>query len=442
MARVKTRFFIGPGGLLFFGAAILTLMAAIYTQANLLFWSFGLLLGALLTSVVMSWAVLRGVSVKRFLPPNAVAGESTAIRYQVTNHRRFLPAFSLVLSERWEPRRRWFGAAVPDPQNPLAGDVPRLRGTPSGWVLHVGPQQTAQAEAICWPMRRGKLRFRAIEVQTSFPFGMLGRSILFPDEEELTVYPHLFRINRQSMRTLSASESSSAKRQPKPGLSEEFFGLREYRPGDRLRAIDWKRTAHTGRLVSRETSRPGVTRVMVLLDLTKPGPEAAIPLSPPPRPPAGVDFLGRRREPPPEPVPDPRHPWVDAERAISLAASFVVGAHFQGFPVGLAIKGVDCPVFRVHHSLPHRSMMLDALANLDLSRRSTRADWTPHPTLIIRPAAAGPPTATFGTHGELILSAAELEQFVVEIEGGASAMLITSAAIKRRSDRAEAVAWK
>ncbi|MCX5661837.1 MAG: DUF58 domain-containing protein [Planctomycetota bacterium] len=202
----------------------------------------------------------------------------------------------------------------------------------------------------------------------------------------------------------------------------------------------WKRTAHTGRLVSRETSRPGVTRVMILLDLTRLGPEAAVPLTPPPRPPGGVDFLGRRRVPPPEPVPDPAHPWVDAERAISLAASFIVGAHFQGFPVGLAVSGVECPVFRLHHSLPHRTMMLDALSNLDLSRRAPKLDWMPHPSLIIRPAAAGAAPA-HGPHGAICLSAAGLEDLVVEIEGGASALLIKSSTLKRRTDRTEATAW-
>ncbi len=65
--------------------------------------------------------------------------------------------------------------------------------------------------------------------------------------------------------------------QTKPGDDlTELFGLREYRPGDRLSRIHWKLSQKTGRMLVKEPSLPLADCLLLLLDLNGQGPEADV----------------------------------------------------------------------------------------------------------------------------------------------------------------------
>ncbi|MEM1097778.1 MAG: hypothetical protein AAGH92_03205, partial [Planctomycetota bacterium] len=68
---------LGPGGVLYLVVAALILAAAIYTQANLLFGAFGLVMGGLVVSAAWSLIAMRGVEVRREVPAAGVAGRAT-----------------------------------------------------------------------------------------------------------------------------------------------------------------------------------------------------------------------------------------------------------------------------------------------------------------------------------------------------------------------------
>ena len=51
--------------------------------------------------------------------------------------------------------------------------------------------------------------------------------------------------------------------------SMEFYGLREYSPGDDLRRIDWKASSRLGRLILREFLKEKESDVYIILDATK-----------------------------------------------------------------------------------------------------------------------------------------------------------------------------
>src|SRR3954468_14957784 len=70
-------------------------LAAINSQANLLFGVFGLMIGILLVSGVISRLVLQKINVARVLPESAVVGEPTTIVYEFTNKKRFWPSLSM-----------------------------------------------------------------------------------------------------------------------------------------------------------------------------------------------------------------------------------------------------------------------------------------------------------------------------------------------------------
>lgn len=416
----RARIQIGPGGMLYLIVALLLLGASIYTQANLLFWSFGLMVGGLMISVLLSLLALRKLTVQRLLPGHGVVGEAMVIRYRLANRRRLLPGFNLVIREQWGKGRRGWRH-----DGPIAEDPQRLAGQPTGWVLHLGPSQTVQAEAMCWPLKRGMLKFERIEVSSSFPFGVVRKVLDIPQPDEVLIYPRLYRMNRRLLGRMTQVDMTGRKQLDRSGGTEEFFGLRPYRTGDSFKTIDWKHSARSGALVSREFTQPSPPKIMLLLDLTKR-----------PQPPsvaadeekhAAHSLFHRHKHRPTRP--DPSDP---IERAVSLTASLVCDAYFYGYQVGLVVAGARCLSFPLHHSLPHRAKILEALSTLDATQPAA-SDQTPSvdPTVLVHCGGAQRPA---GDHRCLVLGAAHMEQFVREVEGGMTDLLTRRTAPVNRRD--------
>src|SRR5438046_2924180 len=66
-------------------------LAAMNSQASLLFGVFGLMIGILLVSGFISKMVLRRLGIHRLLPELAVVGQSTTVTYEFTNANRYWP---------------------------------------------------------------------------------------------------------------------------------------------------------------------------------------------------------------------------------------------------------------------------------------------------------------------------------------------------------------
>jgi uncharacterized protein (DUF58 family) len=423
---IHSRYELGPGGLMFFVVSVLILAVAIYSQAPLLFWAFGLMVGALIVSIFLSAMMLRHLSVQRIKPTHGVARESMLLRYQLFNPKRIIPAFGVVITETWGKGRQGWRKT-----GPVAATPARLKGRPLGWVVHVGPGQHIQAESPCWPLRRGYLTLEKIEVSTAFPFGILRRVRVFEAPGQVLVYPRLVRIDRQILFKLSDMDPFGRERIDRGGGHEEFYGLREYRPGDSMKTIDWKRTARTGQLVSREMTQPSPPKIMVALDLSDP----ALHIQ--------IDKPSGKKSGHPDQLENHDH-QIDQhiEQAISLTASLVCDAYFHGYQIGLAVMGVPFTPFPVHHSLPHRTKMLEALSQLDASHRTGGAKHLPsRPSIIIRPRVNKDAPDTAG-QGQQIFDAAKIQDYAVDLQDGAGDMLEgRSASRSRRQQVQEERAW-
>jgi len=302
-------------------------LAAFNSQTNLLFWTFGLMAGVLVVSAALSTAMLRGLRIKRLLPDHGAVDEPLIIRYELTNRNWIIPCFGLIITEL----------------DGVKGG--RLRGRPHGLVLHLGARATVQAEAIGYAARRGAVDFDRVRISTSFPFGILRKSVTFPLPGRVVIYPRLHRIRREMLWDIRSHEPAGTRRSHDTGGSEEFYGLREYRPGDSIKFVDWKHSARTGVLVSRDMTRLTPPKLMIVVDLN-------------------------------------RRDWEEThncERAISFAASLVCEAHLDGFEVGLSVEGVGFPTFPPHHSRWHRTRMLHALGEVDPMARGRQEGMTAVP---------------------------------------------------------------
>src|SRR2546423_12482577 len=79
-------------GLVYISMMLFMGLAAINSQANLLFGVFGLMIGILLISGVISKRVLRGLRVDRMLPEHGIVGEPLTVTYEFANSKRFWPS--------------------------------------------------------------------------------------------------------------------------------------------------------------------------------------------------------------------------------------------------------------------------------------------------------------------------------------------------------------
>ena len=86
-------------GLIYCGMLLFMGVAAINTQANLLFGIFGLMIGVLMISGVISRWVLRRLTVRRMLPEYAAVGAPVRITYEIDNRKRWWPTLSVTIAE-------------------------------------------------------------------------------------------------------------------------------------------------------------------------------------------------------------------------------------------------------------------------------------------------------------------------------------------------------
>jgi uncharacterized protein (DUF58 family) len=279
-------------GFVFFGITLFVMVAAINSQTNILFLAFGLMLGGLIVSGLLSWISLRNVDIKRIMANHVVAGEPAEIQYLLTNKKRRWPCFAVRITE--------------------VKASSALAQVPDGYCLHIPGQRTATVTTRLLATRRGAITLSDIRVTCSFPFGFLKHAIHLHLPEQLVVYPRIGVLNRHlALRYREAIETGTMTSNVRGG-NDEFYGLREYRSGDNIRSIHWRSSARTNQLMIREMAANAPPQAIIVLNLR--GMQDIIDL---PQRAASV------------------------ERAIELAASLICYGFLENFAVALAIAGVD-----------------------------------------------------------------------------------------------------
>lgn len=300
-------------------------IAAMNTQANLLFAVFGLMIGVLLIAGVISRLVLSQLTVRRELPEAAVVGLPVPITYEFHNGKRFWPSLSVQVAE-------------------LDG-VEAFRKQPHAYLLHAAAKGAAKIQVEVTPKRRGAYALDQYQTATSFPFGFVKRAVIRHQDDVIVVFPALARVDHRVFRLLRSAETAGITVRPQRGGEDELYGLKEYRAGENPRMIHWKRSARTGVLMTREMTRVSPPRIMILVDT----------------------YLTDRTE--------ASHALV--ERAIAVAASLASEALDEGLLVGIGAatpgEGNGFVVIPPSRGKRHRRDVLSALARLPLNEATTAA---------------------------------------------------------------------
>ncbi|MGV6857848.1 MAG: DUF58 domain-containing protein [bacterium] len=125
-------------------------------------------------------------------------------------------------------------------------------------------------------LERGNLDFGPVQIRYRSPLRLWKRSLVLeplPADGEtrapdtLKVYPNFTAVTEYSLLAIDnrISQMGVLKR-PRRGQGQDFLQLREYRPSDEPRQIDWKTTSRQRKLISREYQDERDQQIVFLLD--------------------------------------------------------------------------------------------------------------------------------------------------------------------------------
>ena len=303
-------------GLIYSATMLFMGLAAINSQANLLFIVFGLMIGILLVSGAICQIVLRKIDVTRALPEHAAVGQPAVIQYTITNRKRYWPNFSIVVSE--------------------LDSVTAFSRQPHAYLLHTAARQTAVITCEVLPRRRGIYPLNEFQLTTGFPFGFVRRSIEGSQFERLLIYPAIGSVSPRLIALCRSADRSGMRVKPSVNGNDEFFGVKDFRAGENPRLIHWKRSARTGELVSKEMAQIAPPNLLIVLDTYLAADDRSL---------ASLELL---------------------ERAIAMAASVATVAMESGMAVGLCLWHDGWKTFEPQRGKRHCREILAELATVSV----------------------------------------------------------------------------
>jgi uncharacterized protein (DUF58 family) len=133
------------------------------------------------------------------------------------------------------------------------------------FVLRIKPGEAADRSYVLEPDRRGDLCFISCRLSTRFPFGLFVKSVELEIESSALVYPQLLETDWEADSARNTWDSDDPRSDSRDG--DEIAGVREYKDGDSMRRIHWRRSLRENRLIVGEREGEGAAELEVLLRL-------------------------------------------------------------------------------------------------------------------------------------------------------------------------------
>jgi uncharacterized protein (DUF58 family) len=258
--NLSTRTTVTGEGLIFLSVVVVIGVAAWNTENNLLY----LILAAMLAFVVASGTVarqmLRDVAVKLRFPDYLWAGEPVRLAVTLVNEKAIVPSCSISVEAH--------AFRAGDDTKPSGRKAKRRPTLSLAHFISIPPRSSARQVVEHTFERRGLYRIDGFSLATRFPSGFFRKIRLVRAEGEIVVFPPVLPVDDffHSMPMLAGTAESLLR-----GEGVDLYSLRDYRPTDHMRHIDWKASAKTRRLTVRETLREEERRLSIFFDPTKHG---------------------------------------------------------------------------------------------------------------------------------------------------------------------------
>jgi len=115
------------------------------------------------------------------------------------------------------------------------------------------------------PFLPGKYCFNEIKIEAFDTFQLFVERKIVTKQDEIRAYPYV-ETNRSSIIIMSLRSQPGENRSRRQGEGEEFYSVRDYVAGDRLKRINWKASARYSTLHTNQYASDLAGELMVILD--------------------------------------------------------------------------------------------------------------------------------------------------------------------------------
>ncbi len=215
-------------------------LTAIGTANNFLLIIFSMIVGLMLISHRLGGRNVKTVRLSRRFPDEIFAGKTFAVRYVIKADRRPWGAITLKFVEG-----------------------PPLQGTPEGVAFfRVPPGEAVSARGFFSISSRGYKQILPGVLTSAFPFGLASYSRKCGPPESVLVFPRICPVQSDIPPWVGGYGKGLERADP---LGTVPYQFREYVPGDPYKYIEWKKTAGTGRLITKVLSDEGTREITIRL---------------------------------------------------------------------------------------------------------------------------------------------------------------------------------
>lgn len=127
------------------------------------------------------------------------------------------------------------------------------------------PSETGQLSYLITGVRRGVWPIGPLVLRTVDPFGLAQREQAFGETRSVTVVPEVFTLAPLTVK-VGAAGGTAHTSSSRLGQGSDNLSPRRYIPGDSMRRIHWRATAHRGQLMVRQEEEESSPDALVILD--------------------------------------------------------------------------------------------------------------------------------------------------------------------------------
>jgi uncharacterized protein (DUF58 family) len=225
-------------------------IAAINTGNNLLYLVLAMMLSMMVISGVLSDSCLSRLRYQRILPDALYAGRPARMTYLLSNQKRIIPSFSLLIEDSIDA---YASGSVRDK-----------------YFFKLSPHSSQTRSFPIQFDKRGVYPLRGVSFSTRFPFGIFLkiRKEDVDGDKTFVVFPRLFEIRQTGVTEKLPGEMLASRK----GNGLSHFQFRPYFRGDDARTIHWKTSAKRQKLMVREFEEEKEKRISIRISNRISGP--------------------------------------------------------------------------------------------------------------------------------------------------------------------------